>query len=167
MGHLWSALDTSTCQISLAVQPDMADVAPTAEQLDQWLKCGVCDVDYQITPDNFKKYRVKDHCFSCSSKVRNILMKPADESVKNWFKGLKNSDLPEYRKIVLEADSSKGAGGSTYLTASKFNVAVYKQTHEEQRGGKLKAGWTLMPLPWYKETVLNIRCVCVGDQSSP
>ena len=56
-------------------------------------------------------------------------------------------------------------GGSTYLTASKFNLATYKQTHEEERGGKLKAGWTLMSFPWYKETVLKIQigvrlCVC-------
>ena len=110
----------------------------------------------QMTDEKAGRYKLKAHCFTCSGRVRSVLMKESDESVKSWFKNLRKDDPEEYRKIVLDADSKKSPA-SNYLPANKFNLASYKETYEQRKGRKLKAGHSLLTWPWYKARWLAVR----------
>ena len=125
------------------------------------LTCEICSVKFTITADDSKKYRLQDHCLSCSSKARNVTYKQPDPAVKAWFKGLRKVDLPQYRQILEECDKTKGkdSAGSARRglgqpsTTAKFNLASYKERHEQTRGQKQKYGMELLSFPWYKAGV--------------
>ena len=137
----------------------------TVEQANlEIVACCVCETECHITSENSGRYRLKDHCFACSGRVRSILSKPDGDDVKQWFKNLRKTDIAEYKKIVLAAQVTSASSGSAsgqsssssnYLASNKFNLASYKEKHEQSRGTKLRAGFELFTWPWYKAEIIG------------
>ena len=126
----------------------MSDNVGPEEIAEELLKCGVCDETFKFSAhEDMGRYRLKDHCFKCSSRARMVMMKEPDENVKSWFKSLRKEQPEEYKKIIMDAESKKASSSGP---ASRFNLATYKEQHEQSRGTKLKAGHELMTWPWYK-----------------
>ncbi|CAJ1457594.1 unnamed protein product [Effrenium voratum] len=77
-----------------------------------------------------KAVKVRGLCQKCALKHRALCAKSGDQEVLQWFNTLKDSDGPEYRKVLAAAEPHPGQ------RYSKFNLTSYREekTQKKQRG---------------------------------
>ena len=118
--------------------------------------CGQCGEVYELDPSS-SKYKLVDHCYKCSGKSRNVINSSSDKTVQTWFRNLRTNDPEAYKKILADADKAKtsvaSTGSSGKLTSNCFNLAKYKESHNEIRGSRFSSEWKLLTFAWYKDGV--------------
>ena len=93
--------------------------------------------------ESSEQTEVKQHCYKCSLKHRNILAKTADAALSNWFVNLADEDPEEYKKVLVSSAPEPGA------KRSKFSLAQYKEETVQKKIRAEREGMVLMDFTRY------------------